>query len=481
MANYIKKTLQRKAMKVRALLLLAVLLFSLPFALAEITVNLPQDYFNVGDTLEVSASAVSDSSMTGFLRFTAVCGPFVLPYYLIPIEIQAGFRSQVNTPPLPILASMKGQCAIKVELLNEASESIDSALSQSFGVSDGLGIILLTENLTALPGTTKKIEGLVRGALDRSVNADIEFFLDNESYTTSTFNGKFALLLGISPVSKSGTHSIRIVATDEKQNKGSFSGEILVFAVPSRIEAGVLEDVQDPGKNISYGATVTDQAGDRIADLSEIRIKGEDGAYLFKGVLESGSVGTYILGQYLSPGEYILEAQYQNLATEDSFAVNAIKDIRVSQSGEIVYVENVGNVPYKEEAVLIIEGGKTNHMIRKKLDLKPGQVASIELGKELPSGRYNVVLPQGMNLWENGNSSILGRTLLGQDIEVHDNRSSIKKIGEGLASATGSMIGADGILTKNPWVGPIILFSIVGLIALYYTRWFWSPFVFRRR
>ena len=232
------------------ILLLALL--AIPLASAEITVQLPQDYFNIGDTMEVAASAVSEQSILGFVRFTAVCGGYSLSYYLLPVELQQGFRSQVNAPPLQVLPTMKGPCAIKVDILDEQSQVIESGSSSRFDVSDGLNIILLDENLTTLPGTTKKIEGIVRGAGDKMVDANIELSFDEESYRAATFNGKFSVLLGISSVAKTGMHSLSIAADDTQKNKGSFSGSIEVVAVPSHLEIASKEAQQDPGKSITY-------------------------------------------------------------------------------------------------------------------------------------------------------------------------------------------------------------------------------------
>ncbi len=466
---------------VRAFLVLSFALLLMPPAYAEINVLVTQDYFNIGDTVEAEASLASDQNLLGFMRFTMACDRFSLPYYLSPVEFQAGFRSQVDAPPLKILAPMKGQCAIRVELLNEESQPIEGGLSTRFSVSDGLSIILLNENLSTLPGTTKKVEGLVRGAGDKTINADIDLWFDNESYRVATFNGKFLVLLGVGSSAKTGMHSLRMVATDERQNKGSFTGEVEVIAVPSRLEVTIQEPQQDPGKNISYSVIITDQAGDRISDSVEIGLKTPEGVYLFKGTSESGALESYILGQYIPPGEYVLESRYTNLASQAIFMVNTITDIRISQQGETVVVENAGNVPFKDEITLVVESEEKNHVVRKKIELKPGQTISIGLDKELPTGTYTVLLPQGMRLAQERNESVVGRTLLAQNVEVHDGRSPLKKAGAGISSLTGAVIGADGILTQNPWYAPILLFGTLILVGMYYSRGLWAPFMFRRR
>ncbi|HLD86551.1 MAG TPA: hypothetical protein VJB12_00650, partial [Candidatus Nanoarchaeia archaeon] len=229
----------RIALPFAAFLLLA------QFALAEISVQTFQDRVNIGDDIEIEASVVGDRAMIGFMRFEAVCQDLLLPFYLTPVELRQGFRTQVDPPSLRALSSMEGECTIKTELLDDGNRAIDSAQSKKFTVSNGLRIILLTENLTTLPGQSKKIEGLIRGAGDTSVNADIEFLFDEKSFATSTFNGKFIVILTIPATSRSGTHPIAIIATDNRQNQGSVDSQIEVIAVPSTLNIALLQESQD--------------------------------------------------------------------------------------------------------------------------------------------------------------------------------------------------------------------------------------------
>ena len=263
-------------------------------------------------------------------------------------------------------------------------------------------------------------------------------------------------------------------------NQGSQNEEISVIAVPTHLEVALGEGQQDPGKDISYSITITDQAGDIIAKEAEASIVSADGTYLFRGTSESGASGTYTLGQFLAPGEYSFNAAYEHLFASEPFTINEVKDIRVSMEGDAIIVENMGNVPYKEEAQITAKGLEKTYVVKKKLDLEPGQVERILLSKELPGGNYDIQVPSGMKAGSQDNSTI-GTSLLAQNVAVSDERSSIKKIGSGLGSMTGAVVGADGVLTQNPWYAPILLFSIIGLIGLYYTRGLWAFMFFGRR
>ena len=464
----------RIALPFAAFLLLA------QFALAEISVQTFQDRVNIGDDIEIEASVVGDRAMIGFMRFEAVCQDLLLPFYLTPVELRQGFRTQVDPPSLRALSSMEGECTIKTELLDDGNRAIDSAQSKKFTVSNGLRIILLTENLTTLPGQSKKIEGLIRGAGDTSVNADIEFLFGEKRYATSTFNGKFIVILTIPATSRSGTHPIAIIATDNRQNQGSVDSQIEVIAVPSTLNIALLQESQDPGKNLEYTVTILDQAGDIIPKSSQVRIISPDSTYAFQGTSMSAVPAEFAIGQFLPPGEYTLEALHEEIKASSVFVVNEIKDIRVWRDGESIVIENVGNVKFKDEVEIPARSDEKIFTIRKKLALAPGQVERILLSKELQTGTYDIEVPIGMRLSTQTNESDI-QALIADDVSVIDSRSPIKKIGSGLGSMTGAVIGADGVLTKNPWYAPIVLFSIIGLIGLYYTRGLWAFMFFGRK
>jgi hypothetical protein len=476
MANYINASRRGKGMRPH---LVVMIFLVLPVALATVDVSLDQSLFNIGDSVEIEASVDAERSMNAFVRLTAVCGGFSLPYYMSPLELQAGFRSQVEAPPLKVASSMQGECVIKAEVVDENGAVVEQGSTQEFEVSDELQVVLLNENLSTLPGTQKKIEGLVRGASGNTVNADIALQFGGEEYTTATFNGKFALMLAIPQDARTGMHELSIAAHGG-QNSGSTAAQVEVIAVPIHLTVELQPEAQNPGGQLQYTVTITDQAGDLLHDAASITITQPDGTYIFKGGSMSGEASSYQLGQYAAPGEYILSASYNILAAEARFAINTVKDVRVTQQDETVAVENIGNVPYEEDISIIAESNGKSYHIKKGVELAPGEVGVIELSEELPSGKYSILLPQ-LTAFLAENGTVGERQLLAENVEVHDNRSPLKKMGSGLRSMTGAIIGAEGIITNNGWAAPVILISIILLIALYFTRDIWLVLLMRRR
>ena len=60
--------------------------------------------------------------------------------------------------------------------------------------------------------------------------------------------------------------------------------------------------------------------------------------------------------------------------------------------------------------------------------------------------------------------------MLADDVTIHDNRPVYKKIASGLNSISGALVGADGMVAKNPLLAPMILVIILLLLLFRYGR-----------
>ena len=103
----------------------------------------------------------------------------------------------------------------------------------------------------------------------------------------------------------------------------------------------------------------------------------------------------------------------------------------------------------------------------------------------MPLGVYNVLLQikEGIepvkekiqDVVESARESIAGTVakkedVLADDVTIHDNRPAYKKITGGLSSMQAKIVGADGLLAKNPLIAPIALVVILSLIVFRYAR-----------
>ena len=169
--------------------------------------------------------------------------------------------------------------------------------------------------------------------------------------------------------------------------------------------------------------------------------------------------------------------------------MTAIREVKIKYENEGVFIENIGNVPFEDELTFILESKQKKYPILKKISVEPGKLLSIDLSKEVPLGIYDIKLPMKEGLEpvrekvgeiiqsaaESAQESLINllpenENLLASDVEIHDNRPLYKKFTGSLSSLGGTLVGADGLLAKNPLLAPAILIAIVLIIVFRYGR-----------
>ena len=98
----------------------------------------------------------------------------------------------------------------------------------------------------------------------------------------------------------------------------------------------------------------------------------------------------------------------------------------------------------------------------------------IDLSKEVPDGVYNIAMPLKESLdsiRQTINQSLPHEeNLLAAEVRIEDNRPVYKRLISGIGSITGGLVGADGALTKNPLVAPLMLTAVILLLVIRYGR-----------
>lgn len=451
--------------------LLAVLLlfsFLIPSVSADITAQVNQPYYNIGDSIDGSVSLNMDRNLTGSVKAILRCKSKEIPYFQVPVQAAEGFRTEVPVPEMKALSSMEGSCRLVVDVLDyDTLEIIETEESSSFTVSDGLEVALFEKNISIKPGSSLVVEGVVRSASGEPVNADVTVRFDEERYTVRTSNGRFLAQFGVSPGIPSGEHPLKILVEDGRGNKGSATASATVLPVPTRLKIDVGAKSVMPGGNITYLAAVYDQADDLMDASIDLHLEDPDGRFLFKRSATSGRQETYDISQFSPPGSYRFSASASELSASASFSVREVRDIIISRQGKEVVVENVGNVRYEDETTIILQGQAGNYLVSRDLDIGPGEVRRINLAEEVPEGDYNILLPDSAS---EAGSEIVDQELLAENVHLPDERGPVKKVTSGLGSVTANIVGADGVLVENSWIGPILLVLLIAGLTIHYGK-----------
>ena len=474
----------------KGVLFLLIFFLTIPIVFADITIKTDQNIYNLGNKIKASASVLQSNNFEGLFKLTISCGNYKLQYFLTPISLEANFRTAVNVPELVVTSSMLGDCLIIGDLLTNDNLVVEEKESNSFEVTNQLTVLPVKSKITALPSDKIQIIGVVNEAFGNNVlKAETKITIDNNSYAIDAIDGKFNLSLELQKNIKSGKHTIEISALDAKNNIGSASIELDITAIPTYIKLELSNNQLLPGTKIDITSSLYDQADDLINASLDLELTSPSGNKVFRKVVQSNDKISYEFSQYSEPGLYTLVSSYKNLLTQSTINITAIRGVKVKYENETVFIENIGNVFFEDELTFILESDSKKFPILKKINVGPGKILNIDLSKEVPLGIYDIKIPfkeglepikekleeviQGIS--DSTQESIGGilqeqEDVLAENVEIHDNRPVYKRVASGFASISGALVGADGVLAKNPLIAPIILVVIVLLVIFRYGR-----------
>ncbi|MBI2575399.1 hypothetical protein HYV82_05950 [Candidatus Woesearchaeota archaeon] len=413
---------------------------------------------NIGDKLTVSYNLSSGSDVEAIFRLGLKCSGFELDYYTIPVSLKAGGNKSVVAPPLTVNSQMLGSCAIKALLQSTDKVSSEELQSDQFDVTNSIGVKLETDGRTFFPG--EKLE--LRGSLEESFNTlnTVTVTMERQAVTLGVSEKSFNLTLELPKTIKSGTHKLAVIVNDSYGNSGESSLVITLAQVPTGIALNADRERANPVEEIKLYAVLLDQANDSMQGRISVRLL-RDKDELFARELDSGELSAYKFDAYSVPGIYTLKASSLGIKAEKKLTINTVEDISINFDGKrIIDVKNTGNIDYEKYADirLSLDDGSERVLV-KKLKLKPGELASFDLYKEVPAGTYTVSFISGNEQKEY------------PKVATEDERSFMKKLGDLLGGVTGLVVGtnaSEGVLFRKPFLVTATVLAIVVLLIVIY-------------
>ena len=452
----------------KAAVLASFFLILMPFAFAIISVEVPEkEIYNLGENIVASVSIIESKDYNGFLRVTLGCEGYNLPYYTTLLSLEANFRTQI-TAPLPLFESMKGTCSIIADFEDTSGDRISRGKSKTFAVSDELNVSM-NNAISALPNENIELEGTARKLNGESLQAgDAKISFRNKEYTTKVEFGNFRYTLALDTDLDIGNYPILVKIEDKNKNYGDAIVQLNVLPIATRIENRLESETVKPGNALKARIILYDHKDRAMNGTINVDLLDTEGKRILDKEVESLSYINYEFGRKALPGTYTIVSKMDDLSEETKFEVEALKEITMKYDDQAVIIENTGNVYYDDETTIVLESGDKKYLINKKIELEPGETLSIELSKEVPSGTYDVVLPQAQAIEENETA----KTNVIEDVEISDERSVYKKAASGLGTVTGAVVGAGGYIASRPLLASVILVVIIILIAFYYSKGF---------
>jgi len=458
----------------KAVFLSILFLFLMPFVFSTIEVELPEKYsYNLGDGIVASVSIIEDQDYSGFLKAILECGKYKLQYYTTPLNLEANFRTQIQVPELPLFESMKGNCNIEAEFEDTEGDKISRAESKTFIVTDELNIST-NDIIYVLPNEKIELEGIVKKNNGENLDTgDVKISFNNKEFDTKVEFGNFKFSLALDPDLDIGNYPILIAVEDKHNNYANKVVQLNVLPVATRIENRLDSESVKPGEALKARVILYGHTGRAMNGTINVDLINTEGKKIVSKEVESLDYINYEFNRNALPGTYTIISKMDNLKEETNFEIEAVKEISMSYNDQKVIIENVGNVDYEDETTIIVENDDKKYLINKKLKLEPGETVSIDLSKEVPSGTYDVVLPQVEASEEEENiTEQKESTNVIEEVEITDNRPAYKKVGSGLGSITGAVAGAGGYVASRPIAASAILIILIVLIVLYYSKGF---------
>ena len=457
----------------RLFILQFLFLAIIPITLAEITITLPEkDIYNLGEKIAPDVSVKQDKDYDGVFSLNILCDNYDLQYYTIPLSLEAGVRIQLTVPELSLSSHMMGTCNLKSNFKALDRESIDSASSITFLVTNKINTALIGD-LESKPGKNVVIIGEAKKHSNEFLSkgeATISF--NNDEFKAEVVSGKFEHTINLANDVKAGSIPITAKVTDKYGNYGDAITMFRVIPVPTRIENRFENNILMPGDNLKVRITLYDHT-DEIMNESKISAKifSPDEKLLAEKNIESLNYLEFQTEKTQIPGDYFLLSAFENIKEQNVFTIQAVRKISMVQEENFVHIENAGNIDYDGETTIILEKDNKKYLINKKIDLKPGEKVTIDLSKEVPQGTYDIILPEDAisesNTNQSGNAPEVAENVI-KNVSIDDNRPLLKKTADGMSAVTGAVISTAGYIASKPALAATILILIIlGTVARY--------------
>ncbi|MDD4878556.1 MAG: hypothetical protein PHO02_05980 [Candidatus Nanoarchaeia archaeon] len=263
----------------------------------------------------------------------------------------------------------------------------------SYTLSDKLHLSASPGKADYLPGEEAAITGELRdvhNALVQDALAYVSF--EGTETAVRVVDGKLKHNLLIPESIKSGKHTVSISASDNLGNSGAASVEIFVVPVATSLRVEMENAEAKPMGSVGIVPRLLDQAGDLIEADVDIEISDAKGRDVVGGKYASGRKMLYEIQQYAPPGEWEVSARHGKLSSKTLFSVSEVKDIKIEVSGTRVLFTNTGNVKWKDNAGMELNGVNGIFTDRMTSNINPGETFVVDLGKQAPTGGYTLTV-----------------------------------------------------------------------------------------
>lgn len=379
------------------LFFISVLLISI--ASATIILSNIHPIYNQGDVIKLETKISQANSFQGFFRISLFCNNTENLMYFSPVELQAN-KEKVITVNFPI--AITGSCYIIATFKDARQNTIEEAKSSTITLSDIINVKATINKKEFEPKDKLELTGTATKANGQVAQGMATITFDKE-YSAQISGGKFSFSTELPSNITPGTHTITITVRDNN-NSGIATENITVLSVPTSLAIETNNESFLPDTLIMITPKLLDQANNTLNATVSVRLSRQASLIktekLLEEIIASGNSTVYRFTKFSAPGNYIIEASTQNpsFSAKKIVIVEYYEKINIELENEILYISNIGNVPFKRdiEIEFLIENQSTKKTV--PLDLKLNENSTYKL--EAPKGTYNIKVNTGSEILE---------------------------------------------------------------------------------
>lgn len=398
------------------LALLLYLFVVLPSTYATITLSKPADIYNLGDNLNIKVNISEPDSLNGFVTLNLDCDNYKKEIYKVPFSIEAEEEKLLEIPSLFLSKRMLGLCYVKATLEDMEGNIISGASTEHFTISDMINLTVVFNKKVFLPEEKLAIEGKAIKLNGQKVDGSALINLDGKSYSSDVKNSFFEVEISIVRDITSGEHNVEVIVSDSLGNRGSAIGAIEITPVPTTLELVLNKNTFLPEENLTVKAILYDQAHDEISRNVIFSLLSPQGKEKLGVKVLTGEPIGYIFEKYASPGDWQIKATSSGVEAKENIVMQEYKAVDISLDDSILYVINIGNVPYTETIEVEFKQGNIITLKNKTISLDVGKETFIKL--TAPYGNYNISVE----------SSVVKKTF--SDVPLTGSVIAVKKLSE---------------------------------------------------
>lgn len=344
----------------------------------------------------------------------------------------------------------KGDYKVDVEVVDFYGNTHLFESLYSISVSGDLTVKFELDRTSYKAGDVLGISGSVSGSIAESLGS-LEIILNtgdiDVATTTALAGGSFNFNYNIPSDIKSGEHSFKIIAKDDKGNYGEQEGKFSVDAVATALTLNVEKDGFIPGDKVDYIIEMKDQAGDLYDGSVLVKLYNNNGVFVESQQINANSGGSFALPNDAAPGNWKVVAEGFTLSASDDVVVKEYVNLALEPNGKMLKVTNTGNVPYND--YLVLKAGEQE--AKKFLNLGLGESTEISLSRLFGAGNHSIYSPLTDKTFE---------------VQVEE-QGIIAGVGDTLNDATGNVVARATLPGRSALLAVLFIIMLLALVFIF--------------